>query len=128
MSLLSKNTNYNESANQRLFKVLSIYLNVAPDYIDRSMMEEITDGVPDGEEFAFANLAATACGLDIYENAEDKNFFRVSMRSNCDFDVSAVCAEFGGGGHPRAAGCTVKGDAEEARKAVLSAIGKYIQE
>ena len=76
MSLLSKNTNYNESANQRLFKVLSIYLNVAPDYIDRSMMEEITDGVPDGEEFAFANLAATACGLDIYESAEDKRFFR----------------------------------------------------
>lgn len=76
MSLLSKNETYNEKANQRLFKILSIYLNLAPDYIDRSMIDEITCGDKSGEEFAFANLAATACGLDIYENIEDKKFFR----------------------------------------------------
>ncbi len=43
--------------------------------------------------------------------------FRVSMRSATDFDVAAVCAAFGGGGHKRAAGCTVTastiGDAEK---------------
>ena len=33
--------------------------------------------------------------------------YRVSMRSSCDVDVAAVCAEFGGGGHVKAAGCTV---------------------
>lgn len=33
--------------------------------------------------------------------------YRASMRSNCDFDVSEVCAAFGGGGHVRAAGCTI---------------------
>ena len=33
--------------------------------------------------------------------------YRVSMRSSCDVDVAAVCAEFGGGGHIKAAGCTV---------------------
>ena len=33
--------------------------------------------------------------------------YRVSMRSSCDADVAAVCAEFGGGGHIKAAGCTV---------------------
>lgn len=76
MSLLSQKSSYNEIANQRLFKILSIYLNLAPDYIERSMIEEITGGNPDGDEFAFANLAATACGIDIYENAEDKKFFR----------------------------------------------------
>lgn len=76
MSLLSKNETYNEKANQRLFKILSIYLNIAPDYIEKNMIEEITCGDKSGEEFAFANLAATACGLDIYENAADKQFFR----------------------------------------------------
>lgn len=76
MSLLNKNETYNERANQRLFKMLSIFLNLAPDYIDSNMIEEITGGNKDGDEFAFANLAATACGLDIYEHPEDKQFFR----------------------------------------------------
>lgn len=76
MSLLSKNETYNEKSNQRLFKILSIYLNLAPDYIEKSMIEEITCGDSGGDEFAFANLAATACGLDIYDNPEDKRFFR----------------------------------------------------
>ena len=38
------------------------------------------------------------------------NRFRVSMRSSCDFDVSEICALYGGGGHMRAAGCTVSAD------------------
>ena len=36
--------------------------------------------------------------------------YRVSMRSSCDVDVAAICAEFGGGGHIKAAGCTVTCD------------------
>lgn len=76
MSILSRNATYNERANQRLFKMLSIYLNLAPDYIDKSMIDEITCDDPLGEQFAFANIAATVCGLDVYENADDKAFFR----------------------------------------------------
>lgn len=39
-----------------------------------------------------------------------ENRFRVSMRSSTDFDVSEICALYGGGGHRRAAGCTVVSD------------------
>lgn len=39
-----------------------------------------------------------------------ENKFRVSMRSSCDFDVSEICAFYGGGGHVRAAGCTITAD------------------
>lgn len=76
MSLLNKSETYNERSNQRLFKILSIFLNLAPDYIDENMIDEITGGDKSGDEFAFANLAATACGLDVFENPEDKQFFR----------------------------------------------------
>ncbi|MBE6590124.1 MAG: bifunctional oligoribonuclease/PAP phosphatase NrnA [Ruminococcaceae bacterium] len=49
--------------------------------------------------------------------------FRVSARSSCQYDVSALCATFGGGGHTRAAGCTVvASDVAEAREKLLSAI------
>lgn len=36
--------------------------------------------------------------------------YRVSMRSSCEVDVAAICAEFGGGGHIKAAGCTITCD------------------
>jgi phosphoesterase RecJ-like protein len=50
--------------------------------------------------------------------------FRLSTRASVDFDVSAVCATFGGGGHPRAAGATLTGfaDMNGAEQAVLAAI------
>lgn len=35
--------------------------------------------------------------------------YKVSMRSNESVDVSAIAAYFGGGGHVRAAGCTMEG-------------------
>ena len=37
--------------------------------------------------------------------------YKVSMRSNDVIDVSTIACYFGGGGHVRAAGCTIKGDA-----------------
>lgn len=37
--------------------------------------------------------------------------YKVSMRSNEIVDVSAIAAYFGGGGHVRAAGCAIKGEA-----------------
>ena len=39
---------------------------------------------------------------------EEKGFFRVSMRSRDNVDVSRICALFGGGGHIRAAGCSIE--------------------
>ena len=50
--------------------------------------------------------------------------YRVSMRSSCDADVAAVCAQFGGGGHIKAAGCTVscEGGMDEVVEMVSRAI------
>lgn len=46
----------------------------------------------------------------VIKQPTEENKFRVSMRSSCDFDVSDVCAHYGGGGHERAAGCTISAD------------------
>ncbi len=59
----------------------------------------------------------------VIKQTEDRGTLRVSMRSNTDFDVSAVCARFGGGGHARAAGCSIEAaNVEEAEKILLSVI------
>lgn len=47
--------------------------------------------------------------------------FKVSLRSKRFVDVSAIAAHLGGGGHLRAAGCTVTGDLETVRAKVLAA-------
>lgn len=58
---------------------------------------------------------------------EEKGFFRVSMRSNAEADVSKMCAEFGGGGHIRAAGCALEADnIDAALEKVLEAVRKHI--
>ena len=48
--------------------------------------------------------------------------FRASLRSNDDTDVSSVAAHFGGGGHIRAAGCSV--NADSAREALLMIVAE----
>ncbi len=48
--------------------------------------------------------------------------FRVSLRTTGGLDASKVCGLLGGGGHAGAAGCTVHGSLEEARRAILAAI------
>ena len=56
---------------------------------------------------------------------EEKPFFRVSMRSASEFDVSEICAMFGGGGHMRAAGCSLEAaNVREAEEKILQAIRK----
>ena len=45
---------------------------------------------------------------------------RVSVRTSSLADAVAICAAFGGGGHPRAAGCTVDRELAEARDLLLA--------
>ena len=70
------------------------------------------------------SLEGVEVALAIRENA-DRTTYRVSMRSATDFDVSYVCARFGGGGHKRAAGCTVTAaNIVEAEQKVISEIAR----
>ncbi len=56
----------------------------------------------------------------LFRELEDRDDVRVSFRSRERVDVSALAQEFGGGGHERAAGCTVKGPLEQAQKSVIA--------
>lgn len=47
---------------------------------------------------------------------------KVSLRSKHDVDVSAIAQRFGGGGHARASGCTMKTTVDEARRAARDAV------
>ena len=55
----------------------------------------------------------------------EKDTYRISMRSK-GTNVSRIAQGFGGGGHVRAAGCTLHGSFDEAKKTILAAIGEEL--
>lgn len=52
----------------------------------------------------------------------DNGDIKINLRSKSYVDVSAIASARGGGGHKRAAGCTVKGDIQEVKQHLLKDI------
>lgn len=52
---------------------------------------------------------------------KDESTVKISMRSK-GVDVSRIAMQFGGGGHARAAGCSIEGSIDEARQKLLAVI------
>lgn len=77
--------------------------------IDRKTMEfyEATPKDLDGIVNQLRNIKGISCAIFMYQT--DTLEYKVSMRSDESLDVAAVAANFGGGGHARAAGCTMPG-------------------
>ena len=67
------------------------------------------------------SLDGVMIALSIKQSFTDPHLFKISSRSNCDADMAAVCARFGGGGHVKAAGCTLNAATPEEAEAVAVA-------
>ncbi|MGN1080904.1 MAG: bifunctional oligoribonuclease/PAP phosphatase NrnA [Acutalibacteraceae bacterium] len=53
---------------------------------------------------------------------------RISVRTKAPYNASEICSVFGGGGHARAAGCTIPDTVDNARDMMLDAVGRVIGE
>lgn len=75
----------------------------------------------------FIDLIRVIDGVDVafIISEREENFCRVSMRSK-GVDVSKIANSLGGGGHIRAAGCTLKTTLADAEKILVEAIGKAL--
>ncbi|MBE6538251.1 MAG: hypothetical protein E7671_02155 [Ruminococcaceae bacterium] len=85
-------------------------------------------GIADEYLETLIEVARSVEGVEVavaIRQPKDERVFRCSMRSASETDVSAICAVLGGGGHVKAAGCTIKADnIEEAKRLVLEAVKK----
>ena len=69
-------------------------------------------------QFYLQNVEGVKIAVSISEG--QKNEFHISLRTACDdVDVSAIAKRFGGGGHVRASGLTLKGELKKALNALL---------
>lgn len=86
--------------------------------VDSSDLDGIVDQmrVTDGVEVA------------IFLHETENHVYKISMRSNTIVDVSKVAAYFGGGGHIRAAGCTMNGSVHDVINNLSGHIEKQIKE
>ena len=62
----------------------------------------------DGIVNQLRNIEGISCAIFMYQT--DVQEFKVSMRSDEKVNVAEVAMQFGGGGHARAAGCTMRGN------------------
>lgn len=53
---------------------------------------------------------------------KDGQTYRISMRTNAGVDASKVCGSLGGGGHARAAGCTLSGELCDVKRQIVAAL------
>ena len=72
------------------------------------------------------STAGVECAIFLYEKEFQE--FKVSMRSKKKVDVSRVAAYFGGGGHVRAAGCTMNGRIHDVINNLSEHIAKQLEE
>lgn len=61
------------------------------------------------------------CAIFLYEVGNHE--FKVSLRSNTSLDVSKIASYFGGGGHVKAAGCTMSGSIHD----VINNLSSHIE-
>lgn len=77
--------------------------------IDRKTMDfyNVTPKDMDGIVSVLRSTKGVECAIFMYQTGQQE--YKVSLRSNGKVDVAAVASYFGGGGHVRAAGCTMRG-------------------
>lgn len=108
---------------QRVLQTLEYYEDgrIALMVVPKRDVEET--GVPeadlDGLSALPRQIEGVEVGVMLKESAPEQ--YRVSLRTGMCCDASAVCAQFGGGGHARAAGCFLRMPLEEGKKAILEA-------
>ncbi len=85
-------------------------------------------GVTDSALEGISSIPRTISGVLVGATLRERNKgeFRISVRTREEIDAVKICAPLGGGGHKNAAGCTVSGTAEQAKKVLLESIRKVL--
>jgi phosphoesterase RecJ-like protein len=89
--------------------------------VDQAMLAET--GASMSETEGFVNLLTSVVDVryGVLLKEIEAGLWRASLRTG-DGDVQKVAAQFGGGGHARAAGCTLAGDGDEAERQLVEAL------
>ncbi len=112
-----------------LFKLVIPTLEITKDkiiasiFVDKKMFHETATTRQDTE--GMVNIPRSIKGVDVamlfrQEGQDSDPEWKVSLRSKGRVNVAKIAEGFGGGGHARAAGCSLKGSIQEVKSKVIS--------
>lgn len=96
--------------------------------LTREMYESTGSKPRDSQEYVEAVKAVRGVELAIlFRETERAGEVKASFRATGVLNAAEIAALFGGGGHARSSGATIKGNVEEAEKRVLPEVMRYVQ-
>ncbi len=96
-------------------------------YITKKDEEEVN--AEEGDHEGIVDIGKNVEGVEVsifLREAED-GVYKASLRSNNYVNVSDICILFNGGGHIRAAGCTLNMGLEEAKEKIINKVKAYLK-
>ncbi|WP_294752309.1 DHH family phosphoesterase [uncultured Ruminococcus sp.] len=96
--------------------------------VTQEMMKDMGVSMEELEGFAPLTIQLENTEVGILMREREDGVFKCSLRSANDVNVSKICQSIGGGGHAKAAGCTISGPLEDAKKQLIEAVGKALGE
>ncbi len=109
---------------QKAIELMELYENdlLAVTAITQDILQ--STGAKDEDCDGLVNIGRSIEGVEVSVLIKEKssNEIRVNLRSKSYVDVSDIAAAFGGGGHKRAAGCTIKGSIAEVKEQLIDSI------
>ena len=92
--------------------------------VTQEMLKETNTTMEDTEGIVSFIRDISTVEIAVLLKEMDSNTIKVSMRSKRYANVSDICAYFGGGGHIRAAGCTLNSSIKEAEDSLIDRINQ----
>jgi len=117
---------------KRAFRTLTVWDNneVASVTLTGQDFEETGGSKADAEDVIEIprSLIGNRVALFFYGSEDDNAETRVSIRTRAPLDATALAKQFGGGGHARAAGCTLNEPLSQAKKTFRKAVAEWLQQ
>lgn len=114
---------------RRVMDSIQFYLDgrCAIAYATIDMMKEsgAVDNDMEGVSSLPRQIEGVMAGITLREKNNGK--FKVSVRTTDELDASAICANFGGGGHKAAAGCMITGTLNEAIEQIIEVVRQALE-
>ena len=95
--------------------------------VSRDMLEECNANMEDAEGIVsyIRDIEGVEIACILKEVEDDE--IKISLRSKSKINVAEICSKYNGGGHKKAAGCTINKSIYDAKESILKEIYNYIR-
>jgi phosphoesterase RecJ-like protein len=105
-------------------QTLEIRSKVAFTFVNREMFSKTGTGPEDTENFSSFPRIVKDIRISAFFREIDDDYWKVSLRSKGDINVSVIAVLFQGGGHKNAAGYFIKAPLESAKELLLTKVSE----